>query len=312
MVDMVSEGIGDRNHLISAIQAAHSATRNRGSNTIDMLIEIGVLLVAADGALTVAPDMKCPADSFVAVRDALLRSYLGLLTDFTTGSLFQIDSRDQTLMVNPVQLPGRDRCYPYALLEFEILCRGASGEPFWSIQKAVVPAFMQFLLAANERPPRRAFPLAALKAMKSAQEQAGRRAEEWTVSFERRRLNGHPFVRMVRSLSDDDAGAGFDIMSFENPQTLLHDRFIEVKSYDDEYSFFWSEGEMETARRLGMSYWLYLVDRRAIGFGDYTPEMIPDPINFFVERDPIGWLVNTQGMKFTRMPGHRSDGRATP
>lgn len=105
----------------------------------------------------------------------------------------------------------------------------------------------------------------------------------------------------MRSISDENAAAGFDILSFDGVRALSHDRFIEVKGYADEFSFFWSQEEIDAARRFRMRYWLYLVDRRRISSPDYHPELIQDPVGYFLDRDPVGWSVSAQGLRFTRL-----------
>src|SRR3546814_10445077 len=90
---------------------------------------------------------------------------------------------------------------------------------------------------------------------------------------EQRRLATHPLVEQVTRVSIENAGAGFDIISFSTPSAIVHDHFIEVKSFSGRRRFFWTRNEMETARRLGEAYHLCIVDRDRIYPSDYSPEI---------------------------------------
>jgi len=63
------------------------------------------------------------------------------------------------------------------------------------------------------------------------------------------------------------------------------DRFIEVKSYDREVSFFWSRNEVEKAKELKGKYYLYLVDRSRIKENDYKPQQFQDPYKKVFENE---------------------------
>ncbi|HVR90558.1 MAG TPA: DUF3883 domain-containing protein [Novosphingobium sp.] len=296
-MDLIRDGIEDRATLTETLHLAAAVARNRTHNTIEMLREIGAIAVTDDGRCTTSIG---PAEPATYIRKLLVDFYLRLLDDLPSISLFQLDHDGCGLKVSATQLPGRGACYPYALLEFDIFKRQEVGDSFWTVAEDLIPRFMTWLSRTNLSTPERLFSLADLKAANLAREAAGRVAEDWALAWERSRLASHPFLESVRSISDDNAGAGFDIISFDGPRALSHDRFIEVKGYADEFSFFWSSNEIEAARSLRMRYWLYLIDRRRISAPGYQPELIQDPVSYFLDRDPIGWSVSAQGLKFTR------------
>ena len=66
-------------------------------------------------------------------------------------------------------------------------------------------------------------------------------------------------------------------MSFSGPNTLHHDLFIEVKSYEGPKRFFWTRNEIATSEDLGESYSLYLIDRSQMHLDEYEPQIIPGP-----------------------------------
>jgi len=297
-VDLIRDGIGDRVALTKTLRIAAAAAWNRTHNTIETLLEIGAIAVTDDGRCT---SLLEQADTAVSIRKHLVDHYLKLLDALPSTNLFQLDHDGRGLRVSAALLPGRGAGYPYALLEFGVFQRGAVDDSFWSVAEDVAPRFVAWLGERNLSAPGRLFSLADLKAAQHAREVAGRIAEEWALAWERMRLTGHSFLHAVRIISDENAAAGFDILSFDGLRALSHDRFIEVKGYADEFSFFWSQNEIEAARRFRMRYWLYLVDRRRLSSPDYQPELIQDPVGYFLDRNPVGWSVSTQGLKFTRV-----------
>lgn len=297
-VELIQRGVEDRKMVVETLRLAAAAATNRAHNTIETLREIGAIAINGDGRCKSLID---PTGSEAAIRICLVNHYLGVLDRLASTNLFQLDHDGKRLRVSAAHLPGRAECYPYTMLEFGIFKRDALDEPFWVVADDIVARFTTWLGQRNLDAVDRIFSLADLKAGQLAREEAGRIAEEWVLAWERTRLAGHLFLSSVRRISDENAAAGFDILSFDGLRTMSHDRFIEVKGYADEFSFFWSQEEMETARRLRMRYWLYLVDRRRIASPTYHPELIQDPVGYFLERDPLGWSVSAQGLKFTRL-----------
>ena len=108
--------------------------------------------------------------------------------------------------------------------------------------------------------------------------QIGEIAENIVVEFEKKRLgkDGHTKVRRI---SQEYANAGYDI---ESP-----DRLIEVKgSTGDEFSIYWSQNEIETARENSDKYWIYFVPGVDIkSKTSKEPIPIPDPITNVLESD---------------------------
>ncbi|MGI0048025.1 MAG: DUF3883 domain-containing protein [Nitrososphaera sp.] len=91
----------------------------------------------------------------------------------------------------------------------------------------------------------------------------GEKAEELTIELEKRRLSmdGFEYLSLaVHRISKEDVFAGFDIISYDGKDSSLdHDRFIEVKGTTGKNPiFYWSKNEIETAKRLGSRYWIYI------------------------------------------------------
>ena len=134
------------------------------------------------------------------------------------------------------------------------------------------------------------YTLEQLKKDLEKKEEAGRLAEEFVLEYERRRL---PDIMRdsIKIISGIDVNAGYDIVSFNNPNSVAIDRYIEVKAIDCDYGFFWSENEYEMAKLKGASYYLYLVYLSNISCINYEPMIICNPADTIMKSDE--WLVET-------------------
>ena len=133
--------------------------------------------------------------------------------------------------------------------------------------------------------------------------ECGKRAEDETVQFERLRvfkLGKILKVDKIKRVSDNEEkgiSMGYDIESFDGDNyTEEYDRFIEVKgSCGNKPEIFWSENEIEKAKKLGEHYWLYVwinvgkLDERLVG-------TISDPYKKIMENDKIIKLPKTTYM----------------
>lgn len=123
----------------------------------------------------------------------------------------------------------------------------------------------------------------------------GKTGEMFALSYEQKRLKGHAQMNQIRRISDDHVSAGYDISSFDNLDSFINDRFIEVKTYSNEIVFYWSKQEVAVAKDLQNKYWLYLVDDTQITSGDYAPKMIQDPYRKIFENEQ--WKKETEKWK---------------
>jgi hypothetical protein len=114
----------------------------------------------------------------------------------------------------------------------------------------------------------------------------GNFAEQFVLEYEKKRLKKDDCTEKannVEQISEDWSNAGYDIKSFDgkNSDDIVHDRFIEVKgTRGKDFSIFWSQNEIETAKLYGCKYWIYFVSEININTGvphGTEPEMIPDP-----------------------------------
>ena len=141
--------------------------------------------------------------------------------------------------------------------------------------------------------------LEALKEKQRLQAEQGRKAEEYVVSFEKRRLCGHILIDRIKQISDFDVTAGYDVLSFESIGSTTNDRFIEVKSYHDTPHFFWSSNEYEKAKIKGHQYYLYLIDMDQYLNEEYVPIIIQNPVATLTKDE--NWIVETASYEITKV-----------
>jgi hypothetical protein len=167
------------------------------------------------------------------------------------------------------------------------------GEPFSiKLKSAVAHAFKATRSAKAISPEQ-------LARLQETQAKQGAEAEEFVLHLERNRLQGHEQIQFVRRISLTNSSAGYDIESFENMESFMPDRFIEVKSYRGRGRFFLSLGEIEAAREFGERYHLYLVDIERFGLPDYSPDVIRNPsIELFDES--CAWTSTAVNFEFVR------------
>ena len=119
--------------------------------------------------------------------------------------------------------------------------------------------------------------LEQLKSKLEADSMAGAKAEAFVLEYEKRRIKNPILQNKIKQISEVDVCAGYDILSYENDESTIYDRFIEVKAISRNLSFFWSRNEFEIAKLRGDKYYLYLVNLSRINDEDYAPVMIQNP-----------------------------------
>jgi len=143
------------------------------------------------------------------------------------------------------------------------------------------------------------FTLEQLLRKQAEQNKRGFEAEEFVLQYERKRMPQKAYK--IKRVSDFDVSAGYDIVSFSEGDSVIYDRFIEVKCYLGTPHFYWSENEADVAKRKGDKYVLCLVDYTKISEEGYVPEFIINPAEE-IFRDNT-WLVGTASYKVQKVQG---------
>lgn len=146
------------------------------------------------------------------------------------------------------------------------------------------------IFAKVQKSAKKKISLESLKKQMEQQDVQGEAAELFVLECERLRLSGAPNVARIKRISDIDVAAGYDIVSFEENQSVEYDRFVEVKSYLGQPHFYWSKNEIDTALLLGDRYYIYLVDAEKTGRSNYIPTIIRNPAKLILDSDD--WLMH--------------------
>ena len=128
-------------------------------------------------------------------------------------------------------------------------------------------------------------------------EENGKLAELFVFNFERNRL-GNLLGKRVAIISKINVSAGYDIISYNDSNSINYDRFIEVKSFKDKPHFYWSKNEREKACQYKEKYYLYLVDLSQINNPKYCPIIIQNPYYNLSDDlwsyEPISWYYEVR------------------
>ncbi len=156
-----------------------------------------------------------------------------------------------------------------------------------------------------------------LDQMLQANRKLGALAEDAVVEYERRRLRAlgrDAEAELVRRISQLNAGAGYDVESFNGDKPLFdYDRFIEVKaSQESNLHFFWTSNERRAAENKGDMYWIYFVGEfRQNKANQITPIMIQNPASRLLQISQISIEIATYFVRqcddLPLQPAHRSD-----
>lgn len=119
--------------------------------------------------------------------------------------------------------------------------------------------------------------LKSLEHLHQVQKDMGMEAEKFVLRYERKRRSAHPNCSNIKIISEEDTSAGYDILSYQTDTSIFLDKHIEVKSYDDNASFYWSKNEIEVAKIKQDKYYLYLVKRSEMNSSGYEPIVIQNP-----------------------------------
>ncbi|HEV7659706.1 MAG TPA: DUF3883 domain-containing protein [Allosphingosinicella sp.] len=267
------------------LSARRAASYSRTYNSIAMLEEGGIVALCEGRVQLRDP---APEDWRPRIADWVMRRIADRIAQHGAHAL---QLHDGDLVIDPMQLPGPVDGLRLWLIEFGIAWRSGSSSRQWLIAKEFEGFFLNAARSWNNKT-RRQISQAALEEQLAQQAVDGAVAEEWILQRERKRLAGHPLIEQVIRLSIEDAGAGFDIISFSNTTSIVHDRFLEIKSFSGSRRFFWSRNEIGTARRLGEMYHLCIVDRDRMQNPDYAPQIISGPYAALIETEDNGWSIS--------------------
>lgn len=278
--------------------ASHPGTHARVQGTIALLKELDIVKARDNVFLFAQHEVDEPRDWIPLIRERIAYWFAAEIGRASAIRCVSADVSVQGLLLDSFLVPLTFGQTPFWALEFSVVTRETPESRHWKIDGEFSSLFLDVVRKANQ-----AFKIGRLRSETLAASlerdaKNGLIAEEWVVEREKQRLRGHPLVDQVRRISDETVDAGFDICSFSNATSVVYDRFIEVKSYGSVKRFFWSRNEIDTARQLEDSYFLYLVDRSKIDETSYAPQAIQGPYFSMIESQLEGWLMEPVAYEF--------------
>jgi len=200
---------------------------------------------------------------------------------------YHFDSEKERFYISPFGFPLSYSLFRNILIQLNALKEDENGNLI------ILPAF-EPIFSQESAKVRKAKSLEDLKKQLELEEQQGEEGELFALNYETKRLlsldsSSH---RIPKRISTIDVEAGFDIASYLTPLSARYDRFIEVKTFSGRPHFYWSRNEMEKAKALGDSYYIYLVDYSKLSLPDYEPEIIQNPYSAIFEE--MAWIANPE------------------
>lgn len=148
-----------------------------------------------------------------------------------------------------------------------------------------------------------------LMAKLEAQREQGERGELFVLEYEKKRISDPAKQSLIQRISTIDVAAGFDIVSLNSNDSTSPDRFIEVKTYKGAEHFLWSDNEVDKAKVMGDSYYLYLVDDDCINKEGYDPIIIQNPAKEVFESG--NWIFEPDSYRINKLISRPGDKQAT-
>lgn len=133
-----------------------------------------------------------------------------------------------------------------------------------------------------------AISIEALKKQLDYESELGEMAEEFVIKIETEKLLSKKIYKSPIRISLIDVTAGFDILSYGENED--EEKYIEVKSCGADFMFHFTKNEIQTAKKYGDNYWLYLFNRLTISVIE-----IQNPYKLLFEENSSDWAKEPDG-----------------
>lgn len=300
LVSLVEEAKGNltRETVAKNMRAIYHASPARTQYTVDLLVALRVF-TASDGFVCIAKKSQSSSLTIDETLAAVVaKELVRRIAEDENWVGIKFSSEDETLTLDSFVVPKSSDGFGVWVLGFEVAVRKSFKDRYWTVHEQYKSLILEAAKVANQRRARLGKSAEELQKDLENQAEVGAIAEQWVVEFEKRRLASHPLKKQVKRISVENVAAGFDILSFTSAHTLVHDRFIEVKSYAGKKRFYWTKNELRKAAELGASYYLYLVDRNRTEDETYEPTIIQGPSLKLFETIGSGWEVEPSVYEF--------------
>jgi len=274
------DGYTKINNLIE-YSSLSGITPYRTKTMLALLRYIEVLVVKKNN-ITINPELQeeiekdIPRVIVTCVFSTLLKN--GVLREFIQKEALHYDYHLKMIVINNTLIPSKYAHFRNTLIELGFFIRSDNAYNILAVSKEYEIFFETTILnylKINQEYEDLKLSKTQLDVLLKRKSVVGSLAEDFVVDFEHRRLGSKN--KQVKRISDIDVSAGYDVLSYMSTQSLLYDRFIEVKSYVGETHFYWSRNEINQARIKNDDYYLYIVDRDLMEDSEYVPTIIKNP-----------------------------------
>lgn len=253
---------------------------------VPLLKMIDVIKMDSENKITLDPFFIHSHLNMILMADKFLEKlFLKLKDDHIFYEIFAPQFISYDIIYNSIQIdnsafPFKYSCFKQLLIDFEIL----QVHPVKELNKYIFNRRHKRLFDKTVLPEikKRKIGMEELQLSLEQKRIFGEEAERFVLKLEHDRLKG---IKEIIWVAEYSVSEGYDIASFENESSLINDRFIEVKSYVNEVSFYWSRNEIDIARIKKENYFLYLVDRSKLKNKDYKPLIIQNPYENVFKND---------------------------
>jgi Domain of unknown function (DUF3883) len=219
---------------------------------IQLAIQINFIEVAYDDSLVIPINLHGYLNQKDSFSEKFVEYILATISkDEMCYEIFSPEHLSYDLVNKSIKITNNAFGFKYSqlkqlLLDFNILIPIATEiSSYYIIAHDYMNLFQKDLMAEVKR---RTISPEHLKLILEKQNQYGQDAERFVLKYEITRLED---IKEVICVADYSVSEGYDIASFNSTNSLLHDRFIEVKSYSGKPKFYWSKNEVETSRIKG-------------------------------------------------------------
>lgn len=250
---------------------------------------VGAVSVDKEGFMSLNTALEAPLVSEKYLSSKLLEMILiSVQEDDVFYEIFCSENISYDVIYRLIQIESSAFQFRYSsfrklLISFEFLY----SHPDTNIRKMIINSKYKKLFDSQLLPEikKRKIGIGELEKSLEQKQIYGAEAEVYALAYEQKRLVSHSNFDNIERISEYDIGAGYDIVSFNEVESIELDRFIEVKSFSGIPSFHWSRNEIDVARFKKDQYFIYLVDREKIGIESYVPTIIQNPYETVLEND---------------------------
>jgi len=239
------------------------------------IIEINNGLASLNRSIEFIKGGYISSQFFRLLFDRLLKD--NVLSAFLNQSNVSYDDKEELIVINNNLIDLKFSQFRNILINLNFFIPDKLIKNQFVINDDYKKIFLRIIIPQIEANSHRRLTLEELERKLDIEGQMGKDAEEYILGYEKNRLKEHVNLDNIRIISANNVNAGYDIQSYQDMHSLIINRFIEVKSFSNNATFYWSKNEIDISKIKEDQYYLYLVDRDKMRKAGYKPIVIRNP-----------------------------------